>query len=368
MDSKSRTSKSILDWFSLIEKNPYPFSFHKINRVLEAANLNKPRIGKAVSIKDEYVRLKQPPFLHHPASQISSASSSKSEDAPFELSTYLFGLLGPNGPMPRHITLYIRQRQLVKDKSSIAFFDLFNHRFLSHYYRAWSDTEPVTQLDRSKDNAINSIIAGITGIESSTSSDKTLPKELEYYYAGHFSRNEMTCESLTKVLSSYFHSKFVVERFKPKWVDIPKQERFILNHCSLKNKQLGKNTLIGKKIITAQHELMIHVYPSSFEEYESYLSVKTQWLESLIQLMKRCIGMSFTWQLRFCLPINMIPEKKLGANTVLNKSNWLTINKKNSVPKKTKKEEIKMVYQTISPIKYLQQKNRFLSLERKLIN
>jgi len=358
METKSRSSKSILNWFSLIEQNPYPFSYHKINRVLEAANLNKPRIGTAISLKDEYVRLKQPPFLNHPGSQIASASNSDLDDNPFELSTYLFGLLGPNGPMPHHITLYIRQRLLAKDTSSIAFFDLFNHRFLSHYYRAWSDTEPVAQLDRPKDNAINSIVAAVAGIKSSKQSDRVLSKELEYYYAGHFSRNEMTCESLTKILNSYFNCKFNVERFVRKWVKIPEQDRFILSHCSLKNKQLGKNTLIGRKVITAQQELIIHVYPISFEEYESFFSAETKWLESLVELMKRCIGMSFSWQLRFCLPIEIIPKQKLGHNTVLNKNNWLVFQKEN-LPSMQSKEEKQMVYQTISPTKYIRQKNKF---------
>jgi len=61
----------------------------------------------------------------------------------------LFGLLGPNGPLPIHVTEYARHRlRHAGDATLSRFLDLFNHRFLALFYRAWAQAQPHVNRDR----------------------------------------------------------------------------------------------------------------------------------------------------------------------------------------------------------------------------
>ena len=71
---------------------------------------------------------------------------------PAKLPVNFLGLFGPNGPMPVHITEYARERQLnAHDPTLVGFLDLFHHRILSLFYRAWAVNQKAADLDRPKD-------------------------------------------------------------------------------------------------------------------------------------------------------------------------------------------------------------------------
>ncbi len=70
-------------------------------------------------------------------------------DGPPRISIYGFGLFGPNGPLPLHLTEYARERRRHhSDNTLSAFADLFHHRLILLFYRAWADAQSVNSLDR----------------------------------------------------------------------------------------------------------------------------------------------------------------------------------------------------------------------------
>ncbi len=60
-----------------------------------------------------------------------------------------FGLFGPNGPLPIHLTEYAHERQLqAKDNTFVEFCNVFHHRLLSLFYRAWAVNQKSVDFDR----------------------------------------------------------------------------------------------------------------------------------------------------------------------------------------------------------------------------
>src|SRR5690606_41413356 len=106
-----------------------------------------PRVGRSATPSEDAVRLRQPPFLSFGPGAIAAYPPAGSEH-PATLDTYVLGLFGPNGPLPLHLTEYAIERvQNGRDTTLRAFADLFHHRLLALFYRAWADAQPVVQGD-----------------------------------------------------------------------------------------------------------------------------------------------------------------------------------------------------------------------------
>ncbi len=85
-----------------------------------------------------------------------SRQSQRNDDGELHLEQYGFGLFGPNGALPLHLTelAYERRRQL-DDHTIVDFLNVFQHRLISLFYRAWADSEPAVSLDRPRQRSLS---------------------------------------------------------------------------------------------------------------------------------------------------------------------------------------------------------------------
>ena len=54
----------------------------------------------------------------------------------------------------------------MRDDAFPRFLDLFNHRFLQLFFRAWADARPIAQHDRPEDDRFVAYIGSMIGIGS----------------------------------------------------------------------------------------------------------------------------------------------------------------------------------------------------------
>src|SRR5262249_6129600 len=89
----------------------------------------------------EVVRFRARPSLGFPASTVSQirppAARTGAEPLPPELVVTFLGLTGASGVLPYHYTALLLRRVRLKDQALGDFLDLFHHRLLSLFYRAW---------------------------------------------------------------------------------------------------------------------------------------------------------------------------------------------------------------------------------------
>ena len=68
----------------------------------------------------------------------------------------------PNGPLPMHLTEYARERlHHAGDPTLRRFLDIFHHRFLALFYRAWAQAQPHVNLDRPEDDRFCGLRRGV---------------------------------------------------------------------------------------------------------------------------------------------------------------------------------------------------------------
>src|SRR5437773_9251627 len=105
MDAALGHEADTLSFFTALAAEPYRWDFYQTLRRMECLFPDKPRWGCALRPVDEPVRLGQDPELSFAPAPLGSFSVGGGGVRP-RLQVRLFGLLGPNGPLPIHITEY----------------------------------------------------------------------------------------------------------------------------------------------------------------------------------------------------------------------------------------------------------------------
>lgn len=166
MDGHKDNAMHRQEFYRDLENAPYKFDFFQALRHIECLNPDKEKIGLSVKPSDDPVRLGQEPSMAFAPSTLSGFTLSK-KGLPPRLEVLFFGLFGPNGPMPLHLTEYVRDRiRNFDDESLSEFTNIFHHRLLSLFYRAWSDAQPTTHFDRPKQDDFSKRVGSLIGIRS----------------------------------------------------------------------------------------------------------------------------------------------------------------------------------------------------------
>jgi len=208
------------------------FDFFQAMRRLEALHRDapdRPRFGEAQRPADEPLRLGQDPSLTFAAASLSRLASGDNGGPP-RLLVNFFGLLGPNGPLPLHLTEYARDRQRNADDPTMSrFLDLFHHRMLMFFYRAWAAGQPTVSRDLPATDRFELYVGALEGLglESLRKRDD-FPDLAKLYYAGLLAPRSRNAEGLSAMVGDFFDLPARVEPFVGDWIDLPMDHRWRL--------------------------------------------------------------------------------------------------------------------------------------------
>src|SRR4030095_9242274 len=257
-----------LAFFAALAEAPYRHDFYQTLRRLECLYETKPRGGQALRPLAEPVRLGQDPDLSFAPAPLASFSA-KDGDSP-RLQVRLFGLFGPNGPLPLPVTGYVRERSgLAGDPTLSRFCDLFHHRFLALFYRAWAQAQPHVSRDRPHADRFTVYVRSFLGMAPSTSRARdALPARAKFLHVGALIRHARNVEGLTHILEHFFHVPVRIEEFVGHWMGLKTPERSALGR---EGALLGAGAVLGSRVWDRQHKFRVRLGPLTFDQYQSFL-------------------------------------------------------------------------------------------------
>ena len=326
MAGKDRNQNLNVDLLTSLQQEPYKFGFYAALRQLECLYSDNPRIGYSVKPADDIVRLGQMPSLQFAPSTLASFDV-KGKGAS-KLKVFFFGVFGPNGPFPLHLTEFARSRiRNSKDDTFAEFVDLFHHRLLSLFYRAWADKEPTVQLDRPDKDRFAFYVGSLLGIGGAALQQRdAVHDNTKLHFAAHFACHTHHASGLKNILSDILQMPIQIEEFIGEWLPIPKD-----SYCYLDNDpdtgQLGVSAVIGTRTWQCQHKFRIIIGPLDLSEYESLLPIGDK-LESLCYLVKNYIGFEYSWEVNLVLKKAQVPTVQLGDYGRLGWTSWLKSGKR----------------------------------------
>nr|WP_315392892.1 type VI secretion system baseplate subunit TssG [uncultured Duganella sp.] len=306
----------------MLERQAARMDFFQVLRLLENAHPTLPRIGTALRPRDEAVRLGQDPALVFHASALARFKRADGAGRA-RLAVNFFGLLGANGPMPLHITEYVRDRlRHGGDATMLAFLDVFHHRMLALFYRARASAEPVISLDREDGDRFSTFVGSMFGIGApALRARDDIGDFAKLHFAGLLANQARPASGLVTILRAYFQLPVRLEQFSGRWMRLPAEVQSRLGRIEDGNR-LGGSLVLGRSVWDCQHKFRIVIGPLDHADYQRFMPGGAS-MARLLAWVRTYVGLALDWDVRLVLKKEQRPALRLGGGARIGWSSWL---------------------------------------------
>lgn len=323
--------------FAGLEADAPQFDFYYVLRQIDAAIAGPVPLGRAARPREEPVRLTQEPSLLFAPAALHDYKPGVAAHGLGRLSVHHFGLFGPNGALPQHLTEYVQERILhVKDETIARFCDIFQHRMILLFYRAWADCQAATSLDRPDRDAFSRHVASLIGLgQPSLKSRDSVPDHLKLHHAGHLARQTRNAEGLARPLAALLRIPVAVQEYCMQWLTLGEGELTRLTSVALAgagsrhrielgaaSSRLGQGAVAGAKVPDVQHKFRLRLGAMPLREFERFLPGGARFFQ-VRDWVRNYLGVELAWDARLVLGRDEVPATRLGAYGQLGWTSWL---------------------------------------------
>jgi type VI secretion system protein ImpH len=325
-----------------IAAEPFRYDLWHVLRWLDAKHPMLPPLGRAPKPDLEPVRIGQEPALAFAPAQI-HALQPGTDGRPPRLSILGFGLLGPNGPLPIHLTEYARERlRAHNDPTFVRFLDLLHHRFTLLFYRAWVGSQAAASLDRPGDDSFSRYAASLVHLgDPALRNRDAVEDHAKLYVAGHLVRETRNAEGLEKILENFFRASVRIEQWVSHWLTLAREQQTRLG-AGRDAERIGIGSVVGARVPDVQSRFRIRLGPLSLADYESHLPGGKPFRQMLAWL-RNYVGFELCWDVRLVLRRDEVPQAALGSSARLGWTTWM-----GARPKGADADDLVLIHETIA--------------------
>ena len=304
-----------------LESEPWRFDYFTVLRHLERMFADRPRIGDSAARREEFVQLGQDPFMDFPASNL--ARVVQSDDKPLKVFVKYLGLLGPQGALPLATTEEAYHYVLAQDDAFPRFLDVFNHRFIQLFFRAWADARPIAQHDRPDADRFVAYIGSAIGLGSKPYQNlDSLPDAAKLGFAGLMGAQAKCASRLADAVCGLFKVKAEVEEFVGSRLMIEASEWTILGG---RYNRLGEDALLGRTVFSVQDKIRLRIFTKNLAQYIRFLPTGDL-CEPLADLVFFYNGEQLDWDVELAIPSGAAEPIRVGKFGQLGWTTWMAPN------------------------------------------
>jgi type VI secretion system protein ImpH len=253
------------------------------------------------------------------------------------------GLTGPSGALPRHYTEFLlRHQKEADDAEKFAlrdWFDLFNHRLISLFFRAWEKYRFYVPYERGEyrrpePDPYTLCLFSLIGLgmpalrqrlrvslaeEDDEHRREHVLAEIKdlalVHYSGHLSHQVRTALGLEAVLRDYFQFPVEVEQFRGQWLRLDLANQSCMSEGS-RTCELGVNLVAGDRVWDVQGKFRVRIGPLSYTQFTSLIPDCAPVLEQktfflLAHLIRLYVGPDLDFDVQLVLRAVDIPQCRM---------------------------------------------------------
>jgi type VI secretion system protein ImpH len=226
------------------------------------------------------------------------------------------GLIGPEGVLPNPFTSLIIERQREGDTTLRDFLDIFNHRIISLFYRAWRKYRIDVACERGERHRFSRQLLSLLGLGTDGMRDRqTVSDELLIYYAGLLGQRPRSAQALQQILSDYFDVPVAIEQFSGGWYRLDPETQCRLSEENTDSGELGFGAVVGDEMWNQQSRVRIVLGPLSLERYADFLP-DGQSFKPLKSWVRFFSNDEWDFELNLILEREQVPACTLGTGGV----------------------------------------------------
>jgi len=302
-----------------LQAEPYRFDYFAVLRHLERRSKERPRISDSAARREEFVQLGQDPYMDFPASNL--ARVVHGDNKPLQIFVKFLGLLGPQGALPLAITEESYHYLLAQDDAFPRFLDLFNHRFLQLFFRAWADSRPIAQHDRPDIDRFVAYIGSAVGIGSQPYRGlDTVPDPVKLGFAGLLGAQAKCASRLARAICGMFGVFAEIDEFVGTRLVLEVAEWTILG---AEYNVLGGDALLGRSVYSVQDKIRVRIFTRSLGQYIRFLPTGDL-CEPLADLVFFYNGEQVDWDVELAIPAGAVEPIRIGRFGQLGWTTWMS--------------------------------------------
>jgi type VI secretion system protein ImpH len=318
----------------------YRFQFFQAVRLLERLHPARKPIGRHEHPDDEAVRCRTRVSLAFPPSEVYEVEHVEEPPPPDvdertgtddqdrrrdTIWVNFMGLTGVSGPLPVHLASELsdpsRARQTAGHR---AFLDIFNHRLISLFYRAWEKYRFPIAYERGGRDTFSEYLYCLIGLGTGGVRGRLhIDEQILLYYAGLLAQRPRSAVALEGILEDYFGVRIEVVQFQGQWFELNTDLLTSLG-ADGQNHQLGVNAVLWERIWDPQARFRINVGPLTYAQFRDFLPGSDAYVH-LVELARFFVGEDVNFEVRPMLKREEVPWCELGerSSVRLGWSMWL---------------------------------------------
>jgi type VI secretion system protein ImpH len=253
-----------------LREEPFDFDFFQAIRLVTRLLTDRKPVGGFSDPGAEVLRFGATPEIGFPPSQI--AGMEWPEGAQPRMDVNFMGLTGPQGILPLYYSTLLRERLRARDSSMRAFLNIFNHRAISLFYRAWEKHHFTVGYERNDEDSISPHLRDLIGLGTPGLADRqAISDEALLFRCGLVAGHCRSASALRALLIDYFDLPVEIEQFVGRWHPIDKDTQCCFSDTGSDSERLGFGTVIGDEIWDQQSGVRIRLGPLTLKEYMEFL-------------------------------------------------------------------------------------------------
>jgi type VI secretion system protein ImpH len=252
-------------------EEPYRFEFFQAVRMLERAFPERKPVGGTALPHEEVVRFRSRIAMDFPASEVHEIVQSSDErtgEERIEAIVNFMGMAGVSGVLPTHYTELVLDRVRHRDTSLWAFLDIFTHRAVSMFHRAWAKYRFPVGYERG-DDAFTSYLFDFAGLGTAGLRGRSnIDDEALLPYVGLIAQKPHSSNAVENIIADFFGVKAKIVQFFGQWLPLGPDDVTLLGK---QNAVLGSNSITGTNVWDQQSKFRVKLGPLTFQQFQAFL-------------------------------------------------------------------------------------------------
>jgi type VI secretion system protein ImpH len=335
---------------------PFGFDFFQAVRLLTRTAPNRVPVGQDGPFAREVVRFAQHLTLSFPASSIAElertygprhlrpdqARPAEDDDKPPRMTTSFMGFVGPMSALPIVYTEELVGPQARRRGAAVDFLDLFHHRLVSFFYRAWEKynlpalwekgaeygTTPGLESEKEAaagqgaqpgtrpglgNDAFSVHLFDLIGLGLRPLRDRqAFPDVSLLLYVGLFAQQHRSALMLERLLRDYFGHPVTILSFSGQWLRLEPEQRSRSGRKGTFN-ALGRDAVAGRKVWDVQSKFRVRIGPLTFSQFRDLLPGGTA-SDRLMQLVRLYVRAEIDFDVQLILKAEEVPACRMSRD------------------------------------------------------